>query len=100
VQVVRVRQRTRGGAPGSNVMAFYRRWIVACTAGELVGIGVAASVAIGLNTLMGEPQTLRGRLLTLATFAVVGAIEGIALAGFQWRVLRARLPRLRAGEWI
>jgi len=51
------------------VRAFYRRWIVAYTAGELVGIGVAASVAI-------------------------------ALAGFQWRVLRARLPRLRAGEWI
>jgi hypothetical protein len=27
-------------------------------------------------------------------------VEGTALAGFQWRVLRTRLPRLRAAEWI
>ena len=81
-------------------MSFYRRWIVACTAGELVGIAVATSAGLSLNTLIGEPRSLGGRLLTLATFAAVGAVEGTALAGFQWRVLRTRLPRLRAAEWI
>ena len=81
-------------------MSFYRRWIVACTAGELVGIGVATSAALAINTLIGEPRSLGIRLLTLATFAAVGAVEGTALAGFQWRVLRTRLPRLRAAEWI
>lgn len=81
-------------------MAFYRRWIVACTAGELVGIGVATGAALALNALIGEPRSLGSRLLTLATFAAVGAVEGTALAGFQWRVLRTRLPRLRAGEWV
>jgi hypothetical protein len=81
-------------------MSFYRRWIVACTAGELVGIGVATSAALAINTLIGEPQSLGSGLLILATFAAVGAVEGTALAGFQWRVLRTRLPRLRAAEWI
>jgi NAD(P)-dependent dehydrogenase (short-subunit alcohol dehydrogenase family) len=81
-------------------MSFYRRWTVACAAGELVGIGVAAGVALMTHALIGEPQSLSGRLLTLASFAAVGAVEGTALAAFQWRVLRTRLPRLRAGEWI
>jgi NAD(P)-dependent dehydrogenase (short-subunit alcohol dehydrogenase family) len=81
-------------------MSFYRRWIIACTAGELVGIGVATGVALAINALIGEPQSLGGRLATLVTFAAVGAVEGSALAAFQWRVLRARLPRLRAGEWV
>jgi hypothetical protein len=81
-------------------MPFYRRWIVACTAGELVGIGVATGAALTIDTLIGEPRSMGSRLLTLATFAVVGAVEGTALAGFQWRVLRTRLPRLRAAEWI
>lgn len=81
-------------------MSFYRRWILACAAGELVGIGVAGGVAFAIGALIGEPQSLGSRLLTLAVFAAVGAVEGTALAGFQWRVLRARLPRLRAGEWV
>jgi NAD(P)-dependent dehydrogenase (short-subunit alcohol dehydrogenase family) len=81
-------------------MSFFRRWIVACTTGELVGIGVATGAALAINTLIGEPQSLGSRLLTLTTFAAVGAVEGTALAGFQWRVLRTQLPRLRAAEWI
>jgi NAD(P)-dependent dehydrogenase (short-subunit alcohol dehydrogenase family) len=79
---------------------FYRRWILACAAGELVGIGIAAASAVSLNSWIGEPQSISGRLVVLAAFAVVGAIEGGVLAGLQWRVLRTRLPRLRVGEWI
>lgn len=81
-------------------MSFYRRWIVACTAGELIGIGSATGVAVAFHQLVGEPQSLGARLLTLAAFAVVGAVEGTALAGFQWFELRKKLPRLGAGEWI
>lgn len=65
-----------------------------------MGIGAATGAALTIGALIGEPQTLLGRVLTLAIFAAVGAVEGTALAGFQWRVLRGRLPRLRAGEWI
>lgn len=81
-------------------MSFYRRWITACVAGEMFGIGAATGAALTLNRLIGEPQSPGSRFAALATFAVVGAIEGTALAGFQWRVLRVALPRLRAAEWI
>ena len=43
--------------------------IVACAAGELVGIGVATGAALAINALIGEPQSLGSRFLTLATFA-------------------------------
>ncbi|MGB7218173.1 MAG: SDR family NAD(P)-dependent oxidoreductase [Vicinamibacterales bacterium] len=81
-------------------MSFYRRWIVACAAGELIGIGAAAGAALVVNALLGEPQSLGSRLAVLLVFATVGVVEGGALAAFQWRVLRARLPRLRAAEWV
>lgn len=81
-------------------VTFYRRWVAACTAGELVGIGAATLAALATSALVGEPQTLGGRLLLLAVFAAVGAVEGGALAAFQWHVLRSRLPRLRQGEWV
>jgi NAD(P)-dependent dehydrogenase (short-subunit alcohol dehydrogenase family) len=80
--------------------AFYRRWIAACAAGELVGIGVATAAALMFGAWVGEPRSLAARLGALATFAGVGVIEGGALAWLQWRVLHGRLPRLRAGEWI
>jgi len=79
---------------------FYPRWVAACTAGEFVGIGTATGTALAANTWIGEPGSTPTRLAMLATFAVVGAIEGAALAFLQWLVLRSRLPRLRAGEWI
>jgi retinol dehydrogenase 12 len=78
----------------------YARWIAACAAGEVVGIGISAVAAISLNALFGEPQSLGARLFCLAVFAAVGAVEGGALGALQWRVLRTRLPRLRASEWV
>jgi hypothetical protein len=80
--------------------SFYRRWIVACAAGELTGIGTATMAAVALNSWFGEPHSVPARLALLAAFAAVGAVEGGALAYLQWRVLRSRLPRLRATEWI
>lgn len=65
-----------------------------------MGIGAATGAALAINALVGEPRSLGTRLLTLATFAAVGVVEGGALAAFQWRVLRTRLLRLRAGEWV
>jgi hypothetical protein len=81
-------------------MAFYRRWVVACAAGGLVGIGTAAFAAVGVTAWLGEPATWTGRLLLLLLFAAVGVVEGGALGWLQWRVLRSRLPGLRAGEWV
>jgi len=78
---------------------FYRQWVLACAAGELIGIGTATMAGMGVNAWIGEPQSNTARLIVLATFGGVGAIEGGALAALQWNVLRRRLPRLRLTEW-
>jgi len=80
--------------------SFYGRWVGACTAGELVGIGTATGAALAVNAWIGEPASTIGRLAVLGIFAAVGFVEGGALAFLQWRVLRSPLPRLRAGEWL
>lgn len=81
-------------------MSFYRRWILACTAGELIGIGVATGAGLTVNYILGEPSTLPARLTVLAIFACVGLVEGGALASFEWRVLRTRVPRLPGAPWV
>jgi NAD(P)-dependent dehydrogenase (short-subunit alcohol dehydrogenase family) len=68
--------------------------------GEFVGIAVATGAAVTVNTLIGDPRSLLSRVMTLAIFAAVGAVEGGVLATLQWRVLRSKLPRLRMGEWV
>lgn len=90
-------QRSSEGLPRG---LFYRRWIAACTVGELIGIGVATAAGVTLNSIVGEPQSLGARVLVLVVFAAVGVAEGGALAALQWRVLRHRLLRLSAGEWV
>ena len=79
--------------------SFYRRWVIACAEGELIGSGVATVAALAVSASIGEPQTLATRLSVLTAFAAVGVIEGGALAYLQWRVLRSRLPRLPVGSW-
>ena len=34
-------------------MSFYPRWIVACTLGELVGMGIATGAALTIDALIG-----------------------------------------------
>lgn len=95
-----VAQFTDHGRPSETGSTFYLRWVGACAAGECIGIGAAAGTAVAMNSWLGEPASTSARLAALAIFAVVGAVEGGALGFLQWRVLRDRLPRLRALEWM
>jgi hypothetical protein len=87
-------------SPAVSPRRFYHRWVAACTGGELIGIGVATAAALLVNAWLGEPQSLASRLGVLALFAMVGLVEGGALAWLEWRVLRTRLPRLPARQWV
>ncbi|MEZ5294028.1 MAG: SDR family NAD(P)-dependent oxidoreductase [Vicinamibacterales bacterium] len=90
----------RATASADAATTFYGRWVGACAAAEFIGIGTAAATAVAMHAWMGEPASTPARLGTLATVALVGAVEGGALGFLQWRVLRERLPRLRALEWM
>lgn len=82
------------------IRSAWPRWIVHCGVGEMIGVAVVAGAATALNHTLGEPEALSGRLLVLAVMVAAGAVEGLSLGYFQWRVLRAHLPELPAGRWI
>jgi len=71
-----------------------------CAAGEFLGIGIAALIAWLAFQLIGEPQTLSEKLLTLALMIIAGALEGLILGYMQWRVLRKAVHALPARQWI
>lgn len=79
----------------------YRRWVLFCTVGELVGFGgipvLGAALVLWLTT--GLEPGLRS-LLLYAVAVVAGAGEGAVLAWFQLRVLNAWLTRTQARHWI
>jgi hypothetical protein len=81
---------------------FWLRWVAANAAGELVGLGGTALLAALLFTRMGGdassvPATLTGAALVVAAGALV---EGMAVGGAQWVVLRRALPGLSGRRWM
>jgi hypothetical protein len=78
----------------------WTRWVVACTAAELCGIGIVTGTALGVQSLLGEPTSMAGKLETLAAMTAAGALEGAALGSLQFWALRRALRQLRPGVWI
>jgi hypothetical protein len=79
----------------------YRRWVLFCTIGELVGFGgipvLGSAIAFWATT--GIAADLRS--IIFYVIAVIGGFgEGAVLAWFQLRVVGACLPRLNGYRWI
>ena len=81
--------------------SLYRRWVLACTAGELVGFGGIPVLGAALALTLTEGLAPDARSITLYFVAVVGGFgEGAVLAWFQLRVLGPHLPQLPRHRWI
>lgn len=87
----------------------FRRWFVACTAGELLGFGAAALWArlayrlVGDTTFLspsanGAPSSEPALPIVLAGSVVFGALAGAAFGFAQWLVLRRHAADAR--RWI
>jgi len=86
---------------GRRSCPLYWRWVLVCTAGELVGFGgipvVAGYVSLSLTATLAPDA----RAAIIYFVSLVGGLgEGAVLAWFQLLVLRGYLPRLNAGRWI
>lgn len=77
----------------------WRDWVAANALGEVVGLGVAVVIAIGLAQAHAIPPATEILVVT-AAFLAVGAYEGAIVGAAQWLVLRRVIPSLRAKEWI
>jgi len=73
---------------------FLRTWILRNGVAELLGITLAAGVAIALAKTIGEPDTLGERLLVYGSMLAAGAIEGLLLGLAQATLLQRCLPGL------
>lgn len=77
----------------------WRDWIAANALGEVVGLGVAVAIAIGVVQAHAIPPAAEILVVT-AAFLATGAYEGAIVGAAQWLVLRRVFPSLRAKEWI
>jgi hypothetical protein len=78
---------------------FFRDWIAANALGEVLGLGVAALIAVAVAQAHTLPPG-EELLLVSAAFLAIGAYEGTIVGAAQWLVLRRLLPSLRAKDWV
>jgi hypothetical protein len=64
------------------------QWVLANAVGDVVGLGLAGAVGVGLALTVGEPKTIRVALMMAATIIVIGTCEGGIVGLAQWLVLR------------
>lgn len=76
-----------------------RDWIAANALGEVLGLGLAALIAIAVAQSQAVPPAAEILAVT-AAFLAIGAYEGAIVGVAQWLVLRRLLPSLRAKSWI
>lgn len=77
----------------------FRDWIAANALGEVLGLGLAALIAIAVAQAHTLPPA-EEILVVTAAFLAIGAYEGAIVGVAQWLVLRRLLPSLRAKSWI
>lgn len=79
----------------------WRRWLVACTLGELIGFGGIPVLGGALAFWLTQELETETRSMIFYVVAVVGGLgEGAVLAWFQARVLTRYLERLSSHRWI
>lgn len=81
-------------------VAFWARWVLANTVGEVIGLGTAALAGWGLAFAMAGEETVARRLLFALVMVAAGAFEGAVVGAAQARVLAPLLPRLRPLAWV
>jgi len=67
------------------------RWVIFCSLGELIGIGMAGMIALIVNNLVGEPKTFSLKIIVLISniFAglCVGIVTGLSLIKFDLKTI-------------
>jgi hypothetical protein len=80
-----------------NDIIFWFRWIVANSLAEFIGLGIIATIAYVLVTLLGEPTGLKAMVFAIG-FVVLGAFEGLVVGSAQSWVLKKRIAELQG--WV
>lgn len=80
--------------------SLWRRWVGANAIGELLGLGAVGLLAAALGPTLAESPRVVPQLTFAAAMIASGAVEGLIVGYFQWRVLRHALPGVPRGRWL
>lgn len=80
--------------------SFWRTWIVNYSFGELVGIGIAASIGRFLFFTFPESSAISQSALTVIILTIAGIAEGVILGYIQWKALLKIVPDFTPTLWI
>jgi hypothetical protein len=78
----------------------WRRWVLANSLGELVGLGLTFAIGIGLFSGLAEAPGLSAALLSAALMTITGALEGAIVGTAQWLVLKKAFVTLSRSTWV
>jgi len=82
-----------------NRWKFWRNWVIANAAGELLGLGIAALVMLALSRTVPPNPTTAALLAGALIMVFFGALEGAIVGYAQWIVLRRTLAVAKS-SWI
>lgn len=83
-----------------NEKSFWQKWIVNYSLGELIGIGIAASIGRFLFFTFPDSSVISQSALTVIILVIAGVSEGYILGYIQWRSLSKIVPGLMPVLWI
>lgn len=75
-------------------------WVLAYTAGEIIGFGLGGSIAAGAMQGADQVAGALAVLLMIGAGIVAGAVEGSVVGYAQWLVLRRILPKITWQQWV
>lgn len=75
-------------------------WIAWCATGEMLGITLAAGIAILANHYLPEPESIPYGFLHLSSYLLSGFMEGTTLAFFQWKGLKTLSISISFKSWL
>jgi hypothetical protein len=83
-----------------NENPFWRKWIINYSLGELIGIGIAASIGRFLFFTFPESSALSQSTLTVIILIIAGVAEGFILGYIQWKSLAKIIPDFTPMLWV
>jgi hypothetical protein len=75
-------------------------WILACTLGELLGFGLAGTIAAIVFRAIPDPNRPALAVLLVLGAVSAGIAEGALLGACQWHALVRIYPGVRARDWM
>lgn len=83
-----------------NGLVFWRRWVIANSIGETIGLGTTFLVGFGLIARFGEASGWVSVLLFTGVAVLLGTFEGFVVGEAQGSVIAQRLVDFKIRSWV